>query len=239
MNERHVQLLRHVGLYRVSIRGVLARQSFGGKTVGNAIQTVRREGLMVAHRGLGGTLSYYQLTRDGASLLGLPEDRARPFGAQALHTHLAIVAFCCLNGSARIRLDAQTLGALFPDNTHPAGDHCLEKGKVTRLYRVYVPGAATSMRSIRARVHELLDEAGSQPKLSEWMEQRRYGLAVLVDSPGRRADVWNFVRGKNQPESETPTPMSVTHLVVESVPRYGMPRRSGTVGSEADEKIPS
>lgn len=236
MNERHVQLLRHVGLYRVSLRSVLSGQPFGGKTIGNVIQTVRREGLLVARRGLGGTRSYYQLTRDGAVLIGLPEDRAKPFGSQALHTHLAILAFCCLESTPRVRLDTQALASLFPEN-QPAGDHCLEKGKQIRLYRVYAPGPATSMRAIRARVHGLLDEARGHTKLSEWMEQRRYAFAVLVDSPERRAEVWNFVRGKDQGENDAAAPMSVTHFAVESVPRYGLRTGENFVGGSAGEDV--
>lgn len=234
MNERHVQLLRHVGLYRVSLRAVLARQPFGGKTIGNVVQTVRREGLLVARRGLGGTLSYYQLTRDGTALIGLPEDRSKPFGSQALHAHLAILAFCCLSSTPRVRLDTQALASLFPQEP-PAGDHCIEKGKVTRLYRVYAPGPSTSMRAIRARVHELLDEAGENQKLSEWMEQRRYAFAVLVDSPERRAEVWNFVRGKERRDSDAPAPMSITHFAVESVPRYGLRKAEDIVGGSSED----
>jgi hypothetical protein len=236
MNERHVQLLRHIGLYRVSLRSVLSRQPFGGKTIGNVIQTVRREGLLVARRGLGGTLSYYQLTRDGAVLIGLPEDRAKPFGSQALHTHLAILAFCCLSRTLRVRLDTQALASLFPKDL-PAGDHCLEKGKQIRLYRVYAPGPATSMRAILARVHGLIDEAGEHAKLSEWMEERRYAFAVLVDSPERRAEVWNFVRGKEEGERDAATPMSVTHFAVESVPRYGIQTGQDSLGGSEGEDV--
>lgn len=234
MNDRHVQFLRHVGLYRLSVRSVLQRQAFGGKTIGNVIQTLRREGLIVARRGLGGTLSYYQLTREGTVLVGLPEDRSKPFGSQALHSHLAILAFCCLNSTPRLRLESQALASLFPE-APPPGDHCIEKGKVTRLYRVYAPGAATSMRAIRARVHELLEEAGQDPKLADWMEQRRYGFAVLVDSPERRAEVWDFVRGKERRETDSLAPMSATHFAVESVPRYGIKRATSFVGGTSED----
>lgn len=198
MNERHLQILRHVGLYRVTTRAVLQRLPFGGATIGNLLQTLRDSGFLLSRKGLGDTRSYYQLTRQGAALLGLPEDRGRPFGTQALRKHLAILSFCCMADVARLRLEVADIERLFP-KTRLQGDHALEKSKRPRVYRIYAVAPGTGNRPVRDRIRELVDETTQIPEILEWMTLRQYAFAILVH-PRRHKDIEDFVRGRKGDE---------------------------------------
>jgi hypothetical protein len=197
-NERHLQVLRHVGRYRITTRAALQRLSLGGPTLGNLLQSLRDQSLLQYRKGLGDARSYYQLTRQGAAHLGLPEDRGRPFGTQSLRKHLGILSFCCLADVARLRLEENDLQRLFP-NCRLRGDHALEKSKRPRIYRMYAAGPGTAKRPLRDRIHELLDEAIRTPEINEWLSLRQYAFAILVHHR-RHKEIEDFVRGRKGEE---------------------------------------
>lgn len=229
MNERHLQILRHVGLYRLSTREVLQRMPFGGATIGNVLQTLRDEGLIESRKGLGDARSYYQLTRRSAAMFGLPEDRARPFGAQALRKHLGVLSFCCLAEVQRIRLEYDGLKRFFPKDP-PKGDHALEKSKRPRVYRLYAAASGTGRRPIRDRIRELLDDALSAPEIAEWVSLRQYAFAILVN-PRRHKEIEDFVRGRKGDEPL----IARAHFTVYAVHDYGFEKRGGVRGRDDDK----
>src|SRR3972149_107866 len=93
MEDRDLSILRHVGLYRITLRPVLERLFFAGGSWGAVLQRLRSDGWLQAGK-FPRNVSYYQLTPKAAAYLALPLSRATPFGAQALHKHLAILWFC-------------------------------------------------------------------------------------------------------------------------------------------------
>lgn len=232
MNDRHLQILRHLGLYRVSTRAVLRRMPFGGTTIGNALQALRNKGLIETRKGLGDTRSYYQLSRQAAAMFALPDGRGRPFGTQSLHEHLGILSFCCLADVPRIRLEKKELEKLFPKRA-PNGEHALEKSKRPRVYRLYTPGSETGIRSIRDQIRELLDESISVPEVEEWVTLRQYAFAVLVE-PRRHKEIEDFVRGRKGDEPL----IARAHFTVYPVADYVLRKKGGRRGSH-DGKLTS
>ncbi len=187
MEKRDLAILRHVGLYRITLRPVLERVIFEGRSCGAVLQRLRSEGLLQVGK-FPRNVSYYQLTPKAAALLALPVSRATPFGAQALHTHLGILWFCCMGQARRYRLEPDKLARLFPKQTLP-GDHCIdeEKQDKPRIYRIYVPDAHAAMRNVIREIRTNFRESTAIRELDKWVEGHRYAFAILVETPERRA----------------------------------------------------
>lgn len=187
MEDRDLTILRHVGLYRITLRPVLERVIFEGRSCGAVLQRLRSEGLLQVGK-FPRNVSYYQLTPKATAILALPVSRATPFGAQALHTHLAVLWFCCMGQARRFRLEPEKLGRLFPKQT-PSGDHCLdeEKKDKPRIYRLYAPDAHAATRNVVREIRASFHESTDNRELDKWVEAHRYAFAILVETPERRA----------------------------------------------------
>jgi hypothetical protein len=217
MEQRDKDILDHVGLYRVSLRIVIERQFFAGRSSANVLKRLRDEGLLRSRSGLPGGLSYYQLSASGAALLGLPLSRARPLAPQALHANLALLWFCCLGRRARRRIEESALSALF-DEELPQGYHCIEEGAPLRLYRVYAPGPHTKSRSVTRRLTEHLAAAWHKPTVRQWISLRQYAFAVLVETEGKRQSIERTVRGKARAGSDDLPLIEQAHVICETIP---------------------
>lgn len=185
MVPRDAAILRHVGLYRLSVRPVLSRVFLSGRDPGNVVKELIKKGLLQSRPGLGGRNSYYQLTERGAAASGFPGSRAEAPGPQAIQEHLGILWFCTMLGRSRTRLESDALAELFPGGP-PRGEHCLEKlAGGYRVTELYVPTADTSLENVARRVREQLESALANPEVSKWVGTRQYAFAILVDTEDR------------------------------------------------------
>lgn len=215
MKERDLAILRHTGLYRITLRPVLERLFFGGKSCGAVLQRLRSDDGLLQLGKLPRRVSYYQLTPKAAAQLGLPVSRTTPFGTQALHRHLSILWFCCMGQPRRFRLEPDKLERLFPSHP-PAGDHCVEEGdKKSRIYHLYTPDAHAAMRNVIREIRANLNEACANRALDKWLEGQRYSFAVLVETPERRAALRSALKAAY--EGELPL-IAQAYFRVEVVP---------------------
>ena len=219
MEERDLQILRHVGIYWITLRVVLDRLFFAGASSANVLKRLRTENLLQSRKGLAGQLSYYQLTEAGASLLSLPESRARDLAPQSLHVHLGLLWYCCMMEPPRHRLEKAALSQLFGDDP-PTGHHCLEAGPKPRVLRAYVPGSDAKAHSVLRHAREFLDAAREKPSVRSWIELRQYGLAILVETESRRQAIERQVRRGSGGGEEGPPLASLAHVSVEAVPSF-------------------
>lgn len=193
---RDEAILRHIGLYRVTLRAVLGEVFFSGGNPANVIQRLVDEKLIVPRPGLPGGVSYYQLTRDGARHR-VPLARADTFKPRALLVHLAILWFCCMETPRRVRLEDEHLERLFgaARPKAPQKPHCLEEGEGRkRLLRLYVPGRRSTNSSVLKLIRAGLEEVGRRRELSEWQRSRSYGFAILVDMEERKQALIRKIR---------------------------------------------
>lgn len=194
MQDRDIAILRHIGLYRLTLRAVLDRVFFNGVPPGDVLQRLRDAGDIVTRK-LPRNTSYYQLSTEGANLIGVPANRAQPLGPKALHTHLAILWFCTMDGVERYRAEPSHLKHAEIPKDALTGDHCVEvddKGR-GRILQVYVPGTKTSPVRIQRRLRESLNRALDSSTGRELIEARRYGFAVLVDLETKRTNIRDIV----------------------------------------------
>ena len=220
--ERDEKLLHELGQYHLGIRPLMALRHFGGndKALDSVLTRLLEQGrIRVQKNCLPNGHSIYQLTKAAALALGFSEARAQKIGPRALPEHLSVLWFCCAyTGLQRTRLEEtqveQFLGHRLP------GVHCAEVGfttagrPVNRLYRVFVPGRTAedtyTLKKIRDTLEEMrrLRERGRAPfSPAEWLAERRYAIAVLVDHENRRKRLVELVKRAGFFEE--------THLLVE------------------------
>lgn len=213
--DRTEAILRHLARYRVSDRPVLEKLFFGGKSSKNAVEQLRKDGLVeVVPRALKNNQSYYHLTDKGAKAVGAPTSLASAPGGASLRRDLKILYFCTMSAAPRERIPESDLRALFEPDPPPTVEHCLgQRGDGMTLFRIYVPSTdpATAFRQARDMVRDMRDDAGQ----SKWLEAGMYGLVVLVDSPPYAADLWTKLQ---RSEDGSPALTSQIPILVESPP---------------------
>lgn len=183
--EREDKLLRHVGLYRLSLRYFIERFFFDGGNAGNVLQRLFKDGRLQARDGaLKSRMRYYQLTLMEARRRSLPEERSGDFGTQAFSSHLAVLWFCCGASEQRRRLEDGELIRLFGDL--PTGvAHCAEGGKNPCVWRIHVVGPHTKVSDLVRRLVARAGQPVESKPLQDWITGRKYGFAVLTESTVR------------------------------------------------------
>lgn len=220
--EREERLLRELGRYRLGIRPLMAQRHFDGKEKaldGVLTRLMEQRRIQVQKNCLPHGHSVYQLTKSAALTLGFSEARAQKLGPRAIPEHLSILWFCCAyTGIQRLRLEEhqveQLLGQRLP------GTHCAElsfnaaQRPINRLYRVFVPGPAAEdtytlkkLRDTLDEMRQLRDRHHAPFSPAEWLAERRYALAVLVDHEERRRRLSELVKRAGLLEE--------THILIE------------------------
>lgn len=177
--DRDRQILQHIGRYRLSLRHVIEHLFFDGRSCANVIQRLLRDGRIQSFQSVAGGLSHYELTLAEAHRQGVPLDRARGFGGQALRTHLGVLWFCSMETKQRKRLEPPELQQLFGEHSFRA-PHCAESGDHPRVLRVHIVGDKTRTRDLLKRVRSEIREAQDNEAIAKWLRARRYGFALLV-----------------------------------------------------------
>ena len=187
LTERDILILRHIGLYRLTLRNTLERLFFDGKSSGNVIQRLSKEGWIISQSGLPAKISYYQLSSKAVRHLGLPINRATHLGNQALHTALATLWFCCMSPTPRIRLEESdlinTLGILPPGA--PQSPYCVEVQQVPRIYRIRVCAPNSSVENITKTLRQNIRSAINCNELAPWITHNNHAIIVLGSTPSR------------------------------------------------------
>lgn len=218
MESRDINILKHIGLYWISIRPILERTFFDGRKCGNVMhRLIKKDGYVQSRLGLHRTRSYYQLTERGASLLGLPRSRAASLGTQALPTRLAILWFCFMGQTRRYHLDRQRVRQMLGPDA-PPGVYCLEESQPGRLYLMRVLGDRTSPANVLRALRNAIARVRQCERASEWMNARRLAFAVLVETKERAGVVKEAV--SNYVDEDGPLHEQVyVHVAVAPGPR--------------------
>ncbi|MDX2116839.1 MAG: hypothetical protein SFY96_01510 [Planctomycetota bacterium] len=191
-------LLALVARHRVVTRPALRRFLPGHSELDRQLRGLVDGGLICASRSLPGNRSAYQLTRKGATAAGAGETVARRLGAQALLKHLGVLCLCAEAPSERFRVEddqaAAVIGAPCPEGVHVV----VAEGDVPRLAWCYVPGVATSLEAVTKRVRQHIYGVSGNPVLQQWVEDRRYVVAVVVDSAARKRAIEKATRSRDR-----------------------------------------
>lgn len=185
MESRDIKILKHIGLYWVSIRPILERAFFDGRPCGNVMhRLIDKEGYVQSRTGLYRTRSYYQLTKRGATLLGLPRSRAASLGTQSLPTRLAVLWFCFMGQTRRYHLERPRVQQLLGTDA-PPGNYCLEESEPPRLYLMRVLGDRTPPANVLRALRTTIARIRRCERANEWMNSRRLAIAILVETKER------------------------------------------------------
>lgn len=190
MNERDERILRHVGLYRLSIRAVIERLFFDGKSCDDVInRLVAKEKLLTVSR-LPNRVSFYKLSLTAARARGFTDNRAETRGVQtrSIRRALAVLWYCCMGENIRHRIERKDLTQLFARAPGLGIPHCWENqhgvGRIVR--RIYTPGPNTPTDEILRTLHHDGEAALADLKLAPLVLARRYSFVVLVKAQERK-----------------------------------------------------
>lgn len=179
--QRDLAICRLTGLYAVSITESVNATLGGGKHLGHIVRRLAESGELTLHsRALEGGVSYCQLTEHAAERLGVPSERTKPLGTQALDKALAVLVWCTLASQRRYRLERALLGEVLPGVKFPTNQvHCVSEEAGERcLWRVMlVQGHHEPV--LKALTRDVMSAMGT---LRHALEHQQYGFALLVDT---------------------------------------------------------
>lgn len=206
LSPRRLAILRHVARYGVTLRPVIDKLFFQADDGACAaeLEALRRGELLASAENAVAEAddpqtrySYYYLTAAAARQLGVSSYLARPPGTQALARALAVLWFCCADRFRRHRLLETDLVDLFgkaavyasgPEGRRTLrlkGLHCLHQQHTRfRVYNVYVP--KTSVADATVELRKRIRESRAIPPVSDAIDARRYGFALLAESIDQR-----------------------------------------------------
>ena len=219
MEPRDKKILRHVARYRVTLRRVLDERFFPSSSgCGNVLARLLRTHYLLARPGLPRRLRYYQLSAKGAGVVGAPQSRTAPFGAQALREALAILWHCNLATQPtgvvrRRRLEVSELERLTKASMGSGpSPHLLEEAEGHRLFRVTVPSPSTKASSIVRGASIWMERTKRKAELRPWLESGAYAFLILADS-GREQEIRAATQRARLPftalVSSVPSPTSI------------------------------
>jgi hypothetical protein len=195
LTKRDRSILEHIGRYRLSFQEVIERLYFKGADSQKVLDRLRDSGFIASEKGFGGNRSAYVLKPKGVAARGLPRRTADELGSQSMPDYLAVLSFCCLMGKARIVLLKDELKELFEHEVPKGRYHCLERADSSSLYHVSIPGPTKREDAVvaatRSHVARMLGSKG----LSEWVTERLYQYAILVDSAERARAITKAMDG--------------------------------------------
>lgn len=212
LGARDLALLRHIGLYRLTIKETAAA-ALGFENApraGTALSALERYGFLSSGT-LPGDHRFFTLSARGAALAGVPKERGEPLGSAALSTHLSVLWFCTLSERRRYRLEPEELRELFaadaPFHNIP---HLVSDELAGRcILRVCEASgqAGHAIRSIRQHLHR----AGEKPKLHSAMQAGAYRLLVLAETPEKCQHLNMLLKRDDEDDTRSLSNVAVRH----------------------------
>jgi len=209
MTERDNKILRHIGLYHVSLRAVIEHLFFDGNSCDDVLRRLIAEGRIQASKSAGG-FSYYRLT--------LPEARARKsgehhsrdkFSSSAARKHLAVLWFCCMSNPRRFIIDRKALSNILGRGKGLGLPHCWEPGKNDRkiIHRIYTPGPNSGDEDLVRTLLRDANEGIAHEKAADFILSGLFIFHVLVETPQRAASLRQLI---NRRAPDLPLPVKIS-----------------------------
>ena len=205
MQLRDQRILEHLALHRLSVRELLDELFFDGKKGGcaNVVKRLMNKQGWVTSTPFpeGNNRTYYTLTEEGASALGVASSRC---GLSPQLLEPARAALWLAHQSPRaghlVRLTPEDLKQLFPDASI-AGEHLVDVSRGWVL-RVYAPAPKANKKKVHDGIKRNIGPGASlheDPLLRSWAASGNYRLAVVVRRSAFKNDLkaWFKAEGLN------------------------------------------
>lgn len=200
MLDRDERILKHIGLYRVSLRGVIEELFFAGESCDHVIERLLADGrIKVIKHGLPDNLSYYQLVERELRARGMPKHRADPRGDR-LEEDLAVLWFSCMGPKPRPRIERNPLKQVFGRGPGMGSPHCREKVSADQqvVYRIRLAGPETDDGRLLRDIEFGIESGLTHPLLAPYILEKLYGFTILVDNPDRVERLSRLLKERKQ-----------------------------------------
>jgi hypothetical protein len=201
MDHIDLQILHHIGRYTITLRRVLQVSLLNGGSPQTPLDRLERLGYIKRiERQLPGNFSYYQLSKKGAALLNVSENRAKPREPKGLAQDLGALWFSCMGERPRKRLLDNELKPLIGA---PKGGNIIYVAQAEEqetIFRLHVPDPDIKLDRYAPLLKRAAHTACADEKLVRWIERGTYRFAVLLTTEGRRDQLAELIRDQDFPD---------------------------------------
>jgi hypothetical protein len=213
MEQRDLDILRHVARHGLSTKDIIQRVFFGETSSSTVFTRLLKEKRLLTSEGrlLPGGRVYYQCSEAGLAAVEQHESsrgKARrnyvvdPLSGQQLLDRLAALWFCNWDpNQRRLLLQTEDLAELIQSSDAPRGLHAVQASDQRfALLRIYVPGPVTEPTRVREQVAMIADGLLQNDATKKWVVTKNYGILVLVHDRDRQQAVRKVVYSKGLSE---------------------------------------
>lgn len=219
------RVLKHIGLYRVSLACVMEHVCGADAVRGDALQSLVQEERLQQCEALAGGLRYYQLTASAARTEHIPVHRTRPLTERQLREAVAVLWFCCMSGKNRRRIERHQLGSLFGRGKAFGRPHCAEHTEEdVCIYRLYFPHSKSRDDHVLGLLRNDAAEAMAHPLLGPWVVAHTFRFCLLLETTGRFAAMERLL--SRSLAKESPLPVRIHFELVPSLEELAAVNRS-------------
>ena len=202
LQERDEDILEHVRRYRLSTPEVLHRLFFDDseRNAVTKVTTRLTELKFLENHPLFGANRYFTLGSLGARAMGRTQKNVGPLGPQALYRDFGALEFFCRANPPRTNFTVSELArdpkfapllARKIDSSHYYLD--VEDG-VNRLGYLWVEGGGPIEHIVRKVQQKIIDPRMSVPILANYIQTRRFVVAVVTCTEAKRALIADALR---------------------------------------------
>lgn len=180
-------ILYHVARYRLTVDQAVHRLFCPEMTrdaARKSLERLKEKSLLQSIRVKNRT--FYYLTPDASSLLGIPPSRSDHLGTQALVEKFAMLAFCCLGSSLRERLTPAEFKVAFPEFAGSTGikaahQHYYYDQQEQNWYLARATvDTGGSLECIQTKCRRFARHAATTPVLRDLVNHQHFMLTILT-----------------------------------------------------------
>lgn len=180
-----LRVLRHIARYRLSFTEIIEHICLDGQSSRKTMESLTGEKRPLVEKvgGFAGRRNAFKLTQLGSKLIaGNAERNKAPNPA-----NLSLLAFCCLSGKRRIRLEQAEIQKYF-GKPLPGRHLVLQASGNYCLHSVYSPGASTKDQTVLAKIIERFQELAEtvestwNPDSTAWLNSGKLRVTAIVET---------------------------------------------------------
>ncbi len=202
LSAQQEQVLKHVARYRLSFTEIIDHLFFRERSSRKTLTALcdGKSPYLQTVGGFQGRRKAYVLTKLGSKVVTGSVERSKAPN----DTNINLLAFCCLSGKKRIRLEQSEITEFFGEPI-PGRHLVMQCSGSYCLHSVYVPGASTKDLTILSKVEERFEELADcsasswTPEPTEWLNTGKLRVTAIVQTAEKSQRVGQALQKRLSP----------------------------------------